>query len=342
MPEVSKVNAVAIADIEGVNGVAAADIESIGGVDFVTGFSNTYSIGIGNNGGTADYSYLKVSQVGVGDYPYIFQADADGDQGSGPGQTAPYGDAPFSISLWFQQDTFTAGPFISYATAPGAGSSVAWSIKITGGKYMFIQIFDPGGNYIAIYDTTQDWSTLSDGWHHLAFTYSAPSGSAGNTIGGEAKRAGSEARRDAMTYWVDGLGYTNGRTAYPICYNSSPPAYVPCYTGIRGPSGQINIGGMGPGTNQTFRGKLDEVSIWTKALGVSEINAIFNSGAPGDLSTHTAAASLLSWWRMGDNDGGTGTTVTDVQGTGYTDATAYEGTTPGWSATSGFTASVAP
>jgi len=332
MPEVSKVNAVAIADIEGINDVAAADIESIGGVDFVTGFSNTYSIGIGNNGGVPDYSYLKVANPTS--YNFI-----EGASGRG-GATAPYGDAPFSVSIWFQQDTFAASPFISQAVAGVGGAAIVWSIAIHGGKYVFVRLFDPSGYYIAIYDTTQDWSGLSSGWHHLAFTYSAPSGSAGNTIGGEANRAGSEARRDAMLYHMDGTLYTAGSTAYPICYNSSPPAYAPCYTGLRTEStATVNIGGMNPGTNQTFRGKLDEVSIWTKALTNAEVIDIYNGGAPGDLSL---SSSLKSWWRMGDNDGGTGTTVTDVMGVG--DGTAYgaAGGGVGWSATSGFTASVAP
>ena len=332
MSEVNKVNAVAIADIETINGVAAADIESTDGVDFVTGFSNTYSIGIGNNGGVPDYSYLKVANP----TSYNFIEGAGGDSG----RTAPYGDAPFSVSLWFQQDTFTASPFISQAVPVAGGSAIVWSIKIHGGKYVFAQLFDPGGNYIAIYDTTQDWSGLSSGWHHLALRYDAPSGSAANTIGGEANRAGSEARRDAMYYYMDGTRYNAGSTAYPICYNSSPPAYAPCYTGLRSSTtATVNIGGMNPGTNQTFRGKLDEVSIWTKALSDDDVSDLYNSGTPTDISL---SSSLKSWWRMGDNDGGTGTTVTDVMGVG--DATAYgaAGGGVGWSATSGFTGSVPP
>ena len=330
MAEVDTVDGVAIADIDTINGVAAADIETISGVDFVTGFSNTYSIHIGNNGGVPDYSYLKVANP----TSYDFIEGAGGDSG----RTAPYGDAPFSVSLWFQQDTFTASPFISQAVPGAGGSVIVWSIQIHGGKYVFAKLYDPGGNYIGIYDTTQDWSGLSAGWHHLVLRYDAPSGSAANTIGGEANRAGSEARRDAMYYYMDGTRYDGGSTAYPICYNSSPPAYAPCYTGLRtSATATVNIGGMNPGSNQTFRGKLDEVSIWTKGLTDANVDHIYNSGTPTDISL---SSSLLSWWRMGDNNGGTGTTVTDVMGVG--DASAYEGTTPGWSATSGFTASVAP
>ena len=325
MAEVSKVNAVAIADIESINGVDADDIESIDGVDFVTGFSNNYSIHIGNNGGSPDYSYLKVANP----TSYNFTSS------TGDGITAPGGDSPFSISMWFQQDTFVASPFISKASPSGGGAYREWQMNFHGGKYVFFKLLDTSTNYIAIYDTTEDWSALSSGWHHLVLKYGAPSGSAD---GAGSNRAGGNARRDSMYYYMDGTRYDNGSTAYPMCYDSVAHVYVPCYSGLRtSAAATVNIGGFNPGGNQTFRGKLDEVSIWSKALSDADVTAIYNSGTPGDLSL---SSSLLSWWRMGDNNGGTGTTVTDVMSVG--DASAYEGTTPGWSATSGFTASVAP
>ena len=308
MSEVSKVNAVAI-----------ADIESINGVDFVTGFANTYSIHIGNNGGSPDYSYLKVANPSS----YNFTSSTGG------GITAPGGDSPFSISMWFQQDTFVASPFISKASPSGGGAYREWQMNFHGGKYVFFKLLDTSANYIAIYDTTEDWSALSSGWHHLVLKYGAPSGSAAGAGSG---RAGGLARRDSMYYYMDGVRYDNGSTAYPMCWDAGAGVYVPCYSGLRtSAAATVNIGGFNPGSNQTFRGRLDEVSIWSKALTDADVTDIYNSGTPGDLST---SGSLLSWWRMGDNDGGTGTTVTDVMGVG--DGDAYEGTTPGWSATSGF------
>ena len=40
------------------------------------------------------------------------------------------------------------------------------------------------------------------------------------------------------------------------------------------------------------------------------------AAAAGNLDQHSAADDLLSWWRVGDTDDGSGATVTDVQGTG--------------------------
>ena len=140
MAEVSKVNAVAIADIESINGVDADDIESIDGVDFVTGFSNNYSIHIGNNGGSPDYSYLKVANP----TSYNFTSS------TGDGITAPGGDSPFSISMWFQQDTFVASPFISKASPSGGGAYREWQMNFHNSKYVFFKLLDTSTNYIAI------------------------------------------------------------------------------------------------------------------------------------------------------------------------------------------------
>jgi hypothetical protein len=69
-------------------------------------------------------------------------------------------------------------------------------------------------------------------------------------------------------------------------------------------------------------GKIDEVAVWNSALSSSDITSIYNSGSPTDLSSY----SPLGWWRMGDDDSGTGTTITD-QGSGGNNATLINGPT---------------
>ena len=91
--------------------------------------------------------------------------------------------------------------------------------------------------------------------------------------------------------------------------------------------------GMGsPGNNAAYDGEVDEAALWTSALsdgGVSvgstaggDLATIYNSGVPGDIE----ALTPIGWWRMGDNDGGTGTTITD-QGSGGNDGTLTNGPT---------------
>ena len=67
---------------------------------------------------------------------------------------------------------------------------------------------------------------------------------------------------------------------------------------------------------------IDEVALFTSTLSASDVTAIYNSGVPTDLTSY----SPVGWWRMGDNDSGTGTTVTD-QGSGGNDGTLTNGPT---------------
>ena len=69
-----------------------------------------------------------------------------------------------------------------------------------------------------------------------------------------------------------------------------------------------------------FDGKIDEVAIFDSALsdgGVSqfesasgEIATLYNNGIPGDLTSFEP----VSWWKMGDTENGTGTTIADESG----------------------------
>ena len=79
-------------------------------------------------------------------------------------------------------------------------------------------------------------------------------------------------------------------------------------------------------------GLIDEVAMFNSALTATQISNIYKgeesggsggtNGVPGSLDTFNP----LGWWRMGDNDGGTGTTITD-QGSGGNDGTLNGGPT---------------
>jgi len=70
-----------------------------------------------------------------------------------------------------------------------------------------------------------------------------------------------------------------------------------------------------------YNGKMDEMGMWDKALTADEVTAIYNSGSPFDLTgnsgNYTSSGDLQAYWRMGDDDSGTGTTITDASGNGH-------------------------
>jgi len=81
------------------------------------------------------------------------------------------------------------------------------------------------------------------------------------------------------------------------------------------------------GGNPTYRpylweGLIDETAIFNSTLSSSDVTTIYNSGVPAPLTSY----SPVGWWRMGENDGGTGTTITD-QGSGGNDGTLTNGPT---------------
>ena len=71
------------------------------------------------------------------------------------------------------------------------------------------------------------------------------------------------------------------------------------------------------------QGLIDEVSFFNSALSASDVSTIYNSGVPDDISS----LSPVGWWRMGDNDFGTGTTITNQGSASSIDGTLTNGPT---------------
>jgi hypothetical protein len=90
----------------------------------------------------------------------------------------------------------------------------------------------------------------------------------------------------------------------------------------RTPTGVTRFAGDSVGGTRFVNGLMDEVAYWDSALSAAQISVIYNNGVPNDISS----LSPVNWWRMGDNDGGTGTTITD-QGSAGNDGTLTNGPT---------------
>lgn len=110
---------------------------------------------------------------------------------------------------------------------------------------------------------------------------------------------------------TDSKIYLNGNST-PIGTGADSQNYI---------AAPLRVGGYFA-NNYYFSGLIDEFAIFNSALSTSNITAIYNSGVPADLSS----LSPLGWWRMGENDGGTGTTITD-QGSGGNNGTLTNGPT---------------
>lgn len=131
----------------------------------------------------------------------------------------------------------------------------------------------------------------STDWFHLVATYDGSESSSGLLM---------YVNADASTLRDDSVG---------------------SYTGMPSSGGNLEIGRFANG-HSFFNGLIDEVAVFDYELTSSQVSSIYNSGTPADISS----LSPLGWWRMGDNDSGTGTTITD-QGSGGNNGTLTNGPT---------------
>lgn len=124
----------------------------------------------------------------------------------------------------------------------------------------------------------------------------------------------------SLQTWIHGVISvdTNGTSAMYINGSSSATA-----TGVTQVTSVSNpVIGSFNGTSNFLNGLVDEFAIFSSALSASDVTSIYNSGVPADLTSY----SPVGWWRMGDNDSGSGTTITD-QGSGGNDGTLTNGPT---------------
>lgn len=132
-----------------------------------------------------------------------------------------------------------------------------------------------------------------DTWHHIAFVFDGSQSASADKI----------------------KGYFNGSELTQLS-NSITGSSTTSTTA------NLFVGSDTLVTTATWNGLIDEFALFNSALSSSDVTSIYNSGVPDDLSAY----SPIGWWRMGDNDGGTGTTITD-QGSGGNDGTLINGPT---------------
>jgi hypothetical protein len=195
-------------------------------------------------------------------------------------------DNAFSISGWIYPPAGDGVQTFYVATKDASGSR-EWAFRTVSGELHFFA-FGTGGGYIG-----RKYSTLLSNaqWLHVAMTYDGSKASSGIKLYLDGTR-------------VDDADYASG--TYTSAVNTSAEVRVSAL--------QVN--------NTYSDGLIDELAIFNTELSASDISAMYNSGTPNDISS----LNPVGWWRMGDNDGGTGTTITD-QGSGGNDGTLNNGPT---------------
>jgi hypothetical protein len=197
------------------------------------------------------------------------------------------------LSVWFKPDlTYGSGTatFILSFGTPDTGI-------VLGGD-----LFGPLSNtVITAINQNHLWAYTGIGvtisantWHHLGVRWESSSSS--TNLG----NAGYD-------IYLDGTKVGNSFGTYSSG-NGSKIATTRITAGARNRNGTIDT--------YFFNGKIDEFGVFTSAISEADLIAMYNSGTPISLTDYNPAL----WWRMGDDVGGTGTTITD-QGSGGNDGT---------------------
>ena len=204
----------------------------------------------------------------------------------------------YSLSMWFKPDSsITSSSYgqILLGTLAGSHYIALGSVSTTFTDEVITVYRGAGG-----FSYTDNTATINNSqWNHLFISWlsssTTNSGSAGYDI------------------WLNGtqVGNTAGGA-------------IPTSPIFWGSSSKI---GTRSSTFYFYSGKIDELATWTTDVSADVAN-IYNSGNGAvDLSdTNVVSTGPTHWWRMGDNDNGTGTTITD-QGSGSADATLVNGPT---------------
>tara|TARA_Y100000004_G_scaffold72251_1_gene81196 strand:- start:232 stop:1068 length:837 start_codon:yes stop_codon:yes gene_type:complete len=209
--------------------------------------------------------------------------------------TSLNGSAVASWSLWVNRDDVTRNEVA--ISQSGAGTDRQFYLRFVGNNRIDLFL----NNLIMFRDSSLNVTFANNTWYNIVLTYN------GANTPNSAK----------CNLYINGVKETN-TTGYNV-------------SSLNSSSSNFNIGRHQNGAssyNNFFDGNIDEIALFDKELSQSEVTAIYNSGVPGDLTGH---ANLTDWWRCGDDNGGSGTTLTanvgGVNGTLYNSAS-YEENVP--------------
>lgn len=181
----------------------------------------------------------------------------------------------FSISLWVKPESSLVGDSTILYRSEGS-SNYPWRIWLTGGA-LNARFYD--ASPLMQHDMATTAITIGE-WAHICITFDSDLA-------------------------APGAFYVNGVSVTGLFVGSSAP--------LDSTSGQRIIAGKLLG-EAAIDHRLDEISLWNKALSSDEVASLYNSGKPTDLTLHSAAANKIAWWRMGDIPADTFATIKDASG----------------------------
>jgi len=257
--------------------------------------NSVISLGLGLGGGRSATSSGRASGGG-GAFANEFSVSLDGTNDHVKATSDPNLNVN-SMSCWFKPTSALGASGADYLVGGfGKGSSAGFGgIRVQQGATRVLE-YNDGVQYISAGGV----SSINTNWHNVIIVHVS---SGYTTTGGTGTTSGK-----GYKIFLDGVRVDSELGSASHDYTLADTTSVFCL-GQEGQRGGSNFGGL-----------LDEVAIFSSSLSDSDVATVYNSGIPGDLTDF----SPTLWWRCGDNDSGTGTTITD-QGSGSTNGTLING-----------------
>ena len=205
--------------------------------------------------------------------------------GVNPGADSATG---FSTSIWVYSTQSSAAAIRSDRMFAKSGSGKAEYACVVDavGRPRFFLYFSNNTSAATRYRFVPNFTVQPNTWYHMVFTWDATKVTTDTS---------------AITGYINNVKYTNalGNTVLANTPTSDGLSVTPSDQTLE--IGRQTIGG------HYWKGYIDEFSIFNTVLSDSDVNAMYNSGEPTDLSSQ---AGLVGYWRMGEDD--TGSTITNL------------------------------
>lgn len=292
MATISKLNTIATTAINKVDTVSLTSIEEINTIEVPSGFSTDFSLDL--NGSTQYVNLGDLSSTVL--EPTQSSANTSG----------------LTFTSWVYIDNLASGEAIYNIGNSGTNNYAGFKVVVNGNGALVFHLmglnqgFSGSGSNNRNTITTANSTIAAGQWYHLSVVI--PSGSLGSTQ-----------NRNAWLFYINGSAYSGTYTRSGN--NNVTLNYV----------GNSSLGAWTrSSTVQPFDGELNNLAVFSTALNLSNIEAIYNSGTtPIDLSTNAGnynqSANLIAWWRFNE---GTGTSYTDSSTNSFTGTGVA---TPTWS-----------
>lgn len=225
------------------------------------------------------YNYDAIFAPFANAYSVSFDGTNDYLSNSDSGPLYNWGANDHSISAWVKPDTVAIS---------GGQTNPYQSRSIVSRANVYFALYLTRDGYPALYwfaggiKTLIATSTVSTtAWTHIVATWNA----------------------NGCDIYVNGTLENSNATQSPADASSNDSSFF--------------IGKHSIGTQDYYGGLIDEVAVFGNELSSTQVSDIYAGSR--DLSTYATDNSLNldNWWRMGDSDSGTGTTVTDLGSEGY-------------------------